>query len=387
AIEACILESRTNVPDTQGLPLGALQIGPDGQIYVAVVGSDRIGQIQVGEDCNPSSFNQNAVEPMPGTSNLGLPSFVQNSGSSIPAPSLAGPGRLCLDTETGAVGTFEGGGEPDIDSYFWTIPNASDSIVHSSGGPGEENQSLEFSFPDAGIYQVNLEVERCGRPWEETFRLETEVYDTPDITLPSDLPLCNDSPVGLTAVDPEDPDFDSYIFVWTNAAGDTLGRENTLSVSEESIYTVTVAFALPAGEDAETFQSCPATQSVFVGPAFEFEIDQSAEEVCWGETALFTPDTPVSGDWFAIMEGSTDRIALGEFFELELATDVLPDPGNFEIIFRTRDPIDSTCTVEKTMDLRVNPLPAWRINRIIRAESREIDNGSINLTARTNIDS
>src|SRR5690606_5416903 len=101
-IEACILESRTSVPDTGGVPLGALQIGPDGQIYVAVVGSNLIGQIQVGENCNPSSFNQNAVEAMPGTSNLGLPSFVQNSGSNIPDPSLAGPGRLCLDPESGA---------------------------------------------------------------------------------------------------------------------------------------------------------------------------------------------------------------------------------------------------------------------------------------------
>src|SRR5690606_26190840 len=168
--------------------------------------------------------------------------------------------------------------------------------------------------------------------WEEAFRMEVEVYDVPKITLPSDVPLCNNSPIELPAVDPEDPDFEDYTFIWTNAAGDTLGNENTLTVDEESIYTVTVAYKLPSGADPELFQTCPATQSVFVGPAFEFEIEQTAEEVCFGEVVTFTPNTPISGNWFALMEGTTERIDLGEAFELELPTDELPEPGAFEII-------------------------------------------------------
>src|SRR5690606_8287199 len=204
-IRQCILDSRKAVPDTRGLDLGALQIGPDGQIYAAIVGSNLIGQIQVEQNCGPSRFNQNAVEPMPGTSNLGLPSFVQNSGSNIPDPSLAGPDRLCLDPEIGAFGIFEGGGEPDIDRYSWTVTNEEGTVVHSVSGLGEDFQNLEYSFPAAGIYQVNLEVERCGTPWEESFRLEVEVYDIPQIILPSDIPLCADNTVELTAVDPDDP--------------------------------------------------------------------------------------------------------------------------------------------------------------------------------------
>lgn len=386
-IKQCILDSRVSVADTRGLDLGALQIGPDGQIYVAIVGSNLIGQIQVEQNCGPSRFNQNAVEPMPGTSNLGLPSFVQNSGSSIPDPSLSGPERLCLDPETGAVGVFEGGGEPDIDRYSWTVTNEDDVVVHTISGLGEEFQTLEYSFPAAGVYQVDLEVERCGTPWEEAFRLEVEVYDVPQITLPSEIPLCNDDTVELTAVDPNDPELENYTFVWINAAGDTLGAENTLTVSDESIYTVTVAHKLPAGADPELFQSCPATQSVFVGPAFQFEIDQTAEEVCLGETVTFTPDTPVSGNWFALIEGASERIALGEFFELELSTNDLPDPGRYEIIFQTSDPLDSTCTVEKTMELLVNPLPQWQIIDRSNSDGCDIDNGSVTIRAITNIDS
>jgi WD40 repeat protein len=387
AIQQCILNSRTTIADTQGLNLGALQIGPDGQIYAAIVGSNLIGQIQVEQNCGPSRFNQNAVEPMPGTSNLGLPSFVQNSGSNIPDPSLAGPERLCLDPELGAFGIFEGGGEPDIDRYSWTIIYEEEAVVHTISGLGEEFQTLEYSFTAAGIYEVILEVERCGTPWEEAFRMEVEVYDVPKITLPSEIPLCNDNTVNLTAVDPDDPELENYTFVWLNAAGDTLGTENALQVTEESIYTVTVAYRLPDGADPEMFQTCPATQSVFVGPAFQFEIDQTAEEVCLGETVTFIPDTPVSGNWFALMDGAEERIALGEFFELELSTDDLPAPGSYEIIFQTADPLDSTCMVEKTMELLVNPLPEWIITQRSDADGCETDNGSVTLRAVTNIDS
>src|SRR5690554_680931 len=386
-VKACILDSRTNVADTPGLNLGALQIGPDGQIYAAIVGSNLIGQIQVEQNCGPSRFNQNAVEPMPGTSNLGLPSFVQNSGSNIPDPSLSGPERLCLDPETGAFGVFEGGGEPDIDRYSWTVTNEDDVVVHSISGLGEEFQTLEYSFPAAGVYQVDLQVERCGTPWEEAFRLEVEVYDVPQITLPSEIPLCNDDTIELTAVDPDDPELENYSFLWVNAAGDSLGNENTLTVTEESIYTVTVVYQLPEGADPELFQSCPATQSVFVGPAFQFEVDQTAEDVCLGETVTFSPDTPLSGNWFALMDGDNERIALGKFFELELSTDDLPAPGSYDIIFQTADPLDSTCTVEKTMELLVNPLPRWQITQRSNSDGCDVDNGTITITAVTNIDS
>lgn len=386
-IQQCILNSKTTVADTQGLNLGALQMGPDGQIYAAIVESNLIGQIQVEQNCGPSRFNQNAVEPMPGTSNLGLPSFVQNSGSNIPDPSLSGPERLCLDPDLGALGLFEGGGEPDIDKYYWTITNDKDSVIQSISGLGEEFQSQEFSFPTAGVYQLDLEVERCGSPWEESFRMEVEVYDVPKITLPSDINLCSDDAIELTAVDPDDPELENYNFVWTNAAGDSLGNENTLTVSEESIYTVTVAYQAPAGADPDLFQTCPATQSVFVGPSFQFEIDQTAEEVCLGETVTFSPDTPVSGNWFALLEGSSERLDLGKFFELELSTNDLRAAGNYEIIFQTSDPLDSTCTVEKTIDLLVNPLPDFQIIQRSDADDCNTDNGSATVKAFADIDS
>src|SRR5690606_21422834 len=68
-------------------------------------------------------------------------------------------------------------------------------------------------------------------------------------------------------------------------------------------------------------------------------------------------------------------------------TNDLPDPGRYEIIFQTSDPLDSTCTVEKTMELLVNPLPQWQITHRSNSDGCDIDNGSVTIRAITNIDS
>ncbi|MBN7811589.1 gliding motility-associated C-terminal domain-containing protein [Algoriphagus sp. H41] len=363
--EACILSTRKTVGGTSGLNLGALQIASDGQIYVAVVGDNRIGQIQVGTGCTGSStFNQDAVEPMPGTSNLGLPSFVQNSGSSIPEPALSMPPRLCLDPELGAGALLEGGGEPDIDSYFWTITHEDGTVVRSDyGGPGDQFQTLDQIFNTPGVYTVELRVDRCGDPDYFTAEGEIEVVAPPALTLASDATLCAGNPVTLTAIDGYDPAEGLYDFQWTNAAGQVFGDENSnsIEVTEESIYTVQVSFRLPDGlgdDEALLFETCPATAEVFVGPAFEFDLDQTATEVCYEETSVtFAPNTPISGEWYYELNGSGVREPLGEFFELELWIPTLPGPGQYEIIFVTQDPILEGCTVEKKVDLLVNELP------------------------------
>lgn len=363
-IEACILSTRNTINNVPS-DIGALQIGPDGNIYVAVVGSSQIGQIAVGSSCGANStFNMDAVKPMPGTTNLGLPSFVQNSGSSIPEPALVAPERLCLDPEEGASALIEGGGEPDIDSYFWTITRDDGTVILSNfGGPGDEFQTLDQVFSEPGTYTVELDVTRCATENYFNDSIEIQVDAPPVLTLPTDATLCSGNPVTLTAIDGYDPSEGIYDFQWTDAAGQVYGDENsnTITVEDESIYTVTVTFRLPEGltdEEAELYETCPATAEVFVGPAFEFEVNQDAQEVCYEETVVnFAPDTPISGEWFYELNEDGNRVSLGEYFELELWIDNLPGPGDYEIIFVTEDPILEGCVVEKSMDLLVNALP------------------------------
>ncbi len=388
-IEACIVSTKNLLSDTAGKDLGALQIGPNGQIYVAVVGDNRIGQINVGSGCNSeSTFTQDGVDAMPGTSNLGLPSFVQNSGSSIPEPSLAAPARLCLDPALGAGALLEGGGEPDIDSYFWTITNNDDGTIIRSdyGGPGDEFQNLDQIFNNVGTYTVELRVDRCGDP--EYFRASTEILveAPPELTLADDATLCAGNPVTLTAIDGYDPAEGLYDFEWTNAAGQVFGDENSneITVDEESIYTVNVTYRLPDGlsdDEALLYETCPATAEIFVGPAFEFDLDQTATEVCYEETSVtFAPNTPIAGEWFYELNGDPARVALGEFFELELFINTLPGPGDYEIIFVTQDPILEGCVVEKKLSLLVNELPLFTALQTTPATDCNTPDGSFEIT-------
>ncbi|MEX2514260.1 MAG: gliding motility-associated C-terminal domain-containing protein [Cyclobacteriaceae bacterium] len=387
-IEQCILDNREILSGTQSLDLGALQIGPDGQIYAAVVGSNRIGQIQIGQACNPSTFNQDAVEPMPGTANLGLPSFAVNSGGNIPDPSLNGPERLCLSADQGAAGLFEGGGEPDIDFYNWTITNEEGEVVDQFSG-GEEFQDLEYQFDTVGVFTVDLQVDRCGEPWEEEFSMEVEVLDSPEITLPAEISICEEAVLELVAVDPADPLINEYVFQWENAAGEILGDQNVLEVTEESIYTVTVAYRLPEGEDPEMFETCPVSQSVFVGPPFEFEIDQSDDEICYGETAMFTPNSPVYGEWSIQKSGSADRLALSDTLEieLELDTEVLDGPGAYELFFLTADPLNENCPIERSVNLVLSSPGEFEVIGISPSQSCDIGDGSMEIRTISALDS
>lgn len=386
-IQSCILSSKEVINDTESLSLGALQMGPDGQIYSVVVGSNQIGQVQVGSSCNPSTFTQSGVEAMPGTSNLGLPSFVQNSGSSIPDPALDGPDRLCLSNDVGALGEFEAGGEPDIDIYNWTIFNEEGEVVDEFLNGGEDLQTLEYFFQEVGIYTVQLQVDRCGSPWEEVFRHEVEVVPSPVITLPDEISLCGEE-ISLVAVDPEDPRLDEYLFRWVNAAGEVVGNSNELLVTEESIYTVFVAYDIPEDyEGDEEYQTCPASQSVFVGPPFEFTIEQSSATVCYGDSVRFSPDTPVSGLWSIRLGTSGEYSEIGETQELTLNTAELDGPGAYELLFQTADPLNSNCLVERSATLQVSGLPEFTLTEIEPSESCTVSSGSIVVEANSLLDS
>ena len=78
AREACILNSSVRNVLTSSGPFGALQIGPDGQIYVARPGQNVLGSINPGQDCNSSNYNENGTSTLLGTTNLGLHHLFSN---------------------------------------------------------------------------------------------------------------------------------------------------------------------------------------------------------------------------------------------------------------------------------------------------------------------
>ncbi len=79
---------------------GALQLGPDGQIYMAINGSNTLGTIQAAEDTTLlSSLNMSGFNLAGGTnSRLGLPNFVQIQGNAFGGPGFSFAGVCVGDT-------------------------------------------------------------------------------------------------------------------------------------------------------------------------------------------------------------------------------------------------------------------------------------------------
>ena len=127
--------------------LGAIQMGPDGQLYVAVAGSGTLGQIQVDEDeDDPSTYIPNASPGLLGgtTSTIGLPNFIQTIIDPIQGPGLSVSG-VCIGDST----QFSASGKDSaIDKFDWTF---GDGQVLVDGGP-----QLAHLYAAPGTYIVRV---------------------------------------------------------------------------------------------------------------------------------------------------------------------------------------------------------------------------------------
>lgn len=130
--------------------LGAMQLGPDGQIYIAINGSNVLGTINSNEDKDQlSSFNFSGFTLAAGTtSQLGLPSFVQQTGSAFTGPGMALSG-FCHPTPMDYSGT-----ETDpIDVFLWAFGD----------GATDDQRSGTHTYGAPGTYVVSLNMtNRCG---------------------------------------------------------------------------------------------------------------------------------------------------------------------------------------------------------------------------------
>jgi large repetitive protein len=132
--------------------LGAIQIAPNGSVYVAVNGAQQLGMITVNLDpASPSSFTPQGFPPLAGgtSSTLGLPNFTQNIGT---GPML--PGMQITGVCEGSPTEFIGFGTDPIDRFLWTF---------GDGSPDDNNQQTQHLYATAGDYPVLLQISNgCG---------------------------------------------------------------------------------------------------------------------------------------------------------------------------------------------------------------------------------
>jgi hypothetical protein len=212
---------------------GAIQRGPDGQIYVAVNGSGFLGVIQPSADTlTVSTFNASGFQLAPTTSSgLGLPNFIQIISDPIQGPAITVAGT-CEDDSV----RFSGTPRDQIDEYFWEILRGTTLIT--------TNTEANFSFfvTDPGNYTARLRLHN-GCEKDTTLTQDFQIFAKPAPPAQVTAVICS-GPVTLDAQHPSDTPPLTYL--WSTGA-----TTQTIQADEFGTFTVTKTNAAGCSIDGE----------------------------------------------------------------------------------------------------------------------------------------
>ncbi len=297
--------------------LGSIQIGPDGQMYVAVDGASSLGVISPNEDSatvSPFTVDQFALAGGT-TSGLGLPNFVQSFINPPMQPSMAFT-QACVGQET----LFLANGTSDIDEYLWSF---------GDGGSSSE-QNPTHTYPAAGSYNLQLNISnRCG--FDTTLVGTVEVFAPPSAA-DTAVAICN-TDVLISATSDLDP---TLSFFWATT-GETTRQ---ITVAQPGAYDVTIA----------NTNGCDTTVTITVvdgRPVTDLGNDQI---LCQNDVV---PDLDAQNPGAAFI-WRKDGVDLGNNSRQQpIDTSV---PGNFQYIVSVTDPI-TFCERLDTVNVLINPEP------------------------------
>lgn len=210
-------------PIQRPIEMGALQIAPDGQIYMAfndAASNTILGTINANENkiAAPSSINFTGFTLAAGTnSRLGLPNFIQQQGNGFGGPGFSFTG-ICLGDTT----RFNGTPTDAIDVFQWAFGDGAGSTVATPN----------HLYAAAGTYTVSMRLtNRCG--------LDTTIVQQVRINPPPARPtlapasaLCN-GPITLDANSGNLISITSYL--WNSGA-----TTKTIVINNPAIVSVTI---------------------------------------------------------------------------------------------------------------------------------------------------
>lgn len=276
----------------QGPNYGALQLGPDGVVYMAVDNSGTIGTINAPEsDDAGNAFDPAGFDLQGRTSRLGLPNFSQIQ--STPAQ------QASMTVTAGCAGqpsTFSGvGRDPNnvIENYLWVFGDGTSAAA--------QDTTHVYNLP--GTYTVQLILSnRCDV--DTTMSTTITINNIPERpTVPTDTALC-DQPIVLTAWPVDNPDFNYYWSTGETTREITVNSPaiidvaiiNTLTGCSSDTVSVFLADARPAvdiGPDRTICQNDPSQtlDAQVVNATYAWSIDG----VVMGTNRTFSLDTATAG--------------------------------------------------------------------------------------------
>ncbi len=325
----------------QARELGAIQVAPDGQIYMAINGSNVLGTVQANEDTTRlSTVNFSGFNLASGTnSRLGLPNFRQINNSAFGGP-LVGFEGICLGDTT----RFNATPTDPIDVINWFFGDGG-----SANGTG-----VDHLYATARSYTITTNfTNRCG--------LDTTLVQTVRIVPPPPPPtltsaaLCT-GPVTLNANANNIP---NLTHLWSTGA-----TTPTIVVSQPALLTVTNTDPNGCFSQAQALIADNRPQ-LELGPDLTLCEDNA--------TAALNAQNPGAAYQWRI-NGAVAGIAQSQF--VDTAT-----PGVFRYDVSVTDPI-TTCTVTDTKTYTINVSPAFVLTGV-NPTSCGTASGSLTLTLNT----
>ena len=225
--------------------LGAIQMGPDGQLYVAINGSPNLGMFSAVEDT--TQLTNLTLQPFAlvsgTTSTLGLPNFIQTIANPTTTPNFSFTG-LCLgdSTQFNAVGK-----DPAIDKFDWVFGDGQSAI--------DSGAQIAHLYAAPGSYIVTLTIRnKCETP-VQVFTDTVTINDVPPDPSTA-LALC----AGELELDANPQDLPDFTYAWST--GDST---ETITVTQQGMYAVTVTDALGCSTDG-TIMTADNRPQVELGP-------------------------------------------------------------------------------------------------------------------------
>ncbi len=328
---------------------GAIQTGPNGQIYIAANNSGDVYTL-AGPDQRFLPENganlASALQPfnLAGrTSRFGLPNFVQNLSTPDQEPSINVIANCSADPII-----LEATGKTNFDQYAWTITEeGTNTTVYSSS---QQTDTVDIEI-EPGRYEVAVRItNECG--YDELLVENIEIFASPDVSnVVSPRTICGQSLI----IGDDIIDEPGHTYLWSTGA-----TTQTIEVNESAFYSVVVTSA--AG--------CTSSVEIFVAPPYDVNIggDQS---VCQDETLRL--NAGVNADNYRWFVDDVQQPATGQNFNVDTST-----PGIFMVRVEVPDPLDTACYAVDEAEITVNETPGIVVLNIVEPTCGDA-NGSIEI--------
>lgn len=310
--------------------IGAIQIAPNNQIYMAINNSSVLGTILANEDTTQvSTINISGFTLAGGTTSaIGLPNLRQQNGNGPGGPGFTFAG-ICKGDST----KFTGTPTDAIDKFQWFFGD----------GSGSTQSAPSHLYASAGTYTVRMRLtNRCGL--DTTITQQVTIYDPPaKPSIPPAAVICTSS---LT-LDANTPNTPGLTYLWNTGA-----TTKTISVSVPVIVNVT---------NTDVRGCSSKAQSIVVDnrPQVNLGTDQT---VCQnvGIANLDAQNTGATYAWTVknVTAGLPGTVISTSTTQTQSVSTAAAGIFNYTVI--VTDPI-TTCTVTAQKNVTVNVSPVFSL--------------------------